>query len=221
MAAKDKARVDQVSRLQRRGTLAVRTFGFPLPRTLRDVQSFPPSTIHGRQDARQKVVILLVTPLPAARDCCARLQQATEEPVVTAQSFLEALARLRTASYTSVVFDRHLIEAEPNEFLTTCAHLGDAVLLEINFALTGIDRLMHEVQAALQRREHNLAAVHAAAARALQNEFSENLTALLLDCELAVNIPDLPPAAATKLASIQETAERLRKRLALSAAAGD
>ena len=80
---------------------------------------------------------------------------------------------------------------------------------------------MHEVQAALQRREHNLAAVHAAAARALQNEFSENLTALLLDCELAVNIPDLPPAAATKLASIQETAERLRKRLALSAAAGD
>jgi CheY-like chemotaxis protein len=165
-------------------------------------------------------VILLVTPLPAARDCCARLQQATEEPVFTAQNFLEALARLRTAPYTLVVFDRHLVEAEPNEFLTTFSHLGDAVLLEINFALTGIDRLMHEVQAALQRREHNLTAVHAAAARALQNEFSENLTALLLDCDLAVNLPGLPPAAANKLSSIQRTVENLRNQLAHSAAAG-
>lgn len=191
------------------------------PRTLRDVPSFPPSTNHGRQDARRKVVILLVTPIPAARDCCVRLQQATEEPVVTAQNFLEALARLRTASYTLVVFDRHLAEAEPNELETVFAHLGDAVLLEINFVLTGIDRLVREVQSALKRREHNQAAIHAAAARALQNEFAENLTALLLDCELAVNIRDLPPAAVSKLASIQETAERLRKQLAHSAAAGD
>lgn len=162
-------------------------------------------------------MILLVTPIASARECCVRLQQATDEPVVTAQNFLEALARLRTGHYSLVIFDHHLAEAEPNEFHTTFAHLGDAILLDINFALTGIDRLVREAASALKRREFNQASTHAAAARALQNECGGTFTALLLNCGLASEIPNLPPAAVEKLASIREAAEKLRSHLANSA----
>ncbi|MFZ0477900.1 MAG: hypothetical protein WAL71_02035 [Terriglobales bacterium] len=162
-------------------------------------------------------MILLVTPIPAARDCAVRLQQATDEPVVTAQNLAESLTRLRTASYSLVIFDHHLVEAEPHELHTTLAHLGDAILLEINFALTGIDRLVREAESALKRREHNQTAIHAAAARSLQNECNQTLASLLLDCGLASQISDLPPAATEKLVSIQETAEKLRNQLANSA----
>ena len=158
-------------------------------------------------------MILLVTPAQRASACAASLEDATGESVVLAQNLLEASTHLRADSYALAIFDHHLIEAEPCEFEVALAHLGDAVFLDINFALTGIDRLVRKVQFALMRRERNHSAVRAAAARSLHGELNDTLTALLLDCDLALEIPNLPPAAAEKLTSIGKSVQKLRTQI--------
>jgi hypothetical protein len=158
-------------------------------------------------------VILLVTPAQRAPDCAACLEDATGESVVIAQSLLEASTHLRADSYTATIFDHHLIEAEPYEYEIALAQLGDAVSLDINLALTGIDSLVREVQFVLKRCERNDSAVRAAAARSLYGNLNEALTTLLLDCGLALEIPNLPPAATEKLASISESVQNLRRQI--------
>ncbi len=165
-------------------------------------------------------MILLVTSAQRAPEFAQRLSEAVGETVVVAQTFLEATSRLRVASCSLVVFDQNLLEAEPHEAATALAHLGDAVPVDINFALTGIDRLIGHVQSALLRRERTQAAAGVAAARALHSELNATITELLLDCGLALKIPDLPPAAAERLAFIRASAERLFRDLETAASIG-
>jgi hypothetical protein len=142
-------------------------------------------------------------------------------PVVIAQNLLDATTHLRAASYSLAIFDCHLIEAEPYESGTALAHLGEAVPLDINFAITGIDRLVQEVQSALKRRERDQATARAAAAHSLYSGLNGTLTALLLDCGLASEIPGLPLPAAEKLASIREAAQKLLIQLETAATLHD
>lgn len=158
-------------------------------------------------------MILLVTAAERAADWAAHLARAISEPVVIARNFREAATYLRTVSYTLAVFDHHLMEAEPNEAERTFAHLGEATMLEINFAVTGMERLIGEAKSELKRRERNQAAARAAVVRALHGEFKETLTSLLLDCDMALAVADLPPAAGEKLTRIREVAQKFRLKL--------
>jgi len=130
--------------------------------------------------------------------------------VQTAASFFEATTCLRAASYSLAIFDQHLIEAEPNESETALAHLGDASSLDVNFAITGMERLADQVQAALKRRARNQAAARAAAAGELLSEIKDALATILLECDLALELGDLPAGAAEKLLSIHEAGNRIR-----------
>lgn len=86
-------------------------------------------------------------------------------------------------------------------------------MLEINFAVTGMERLIGEAKSELKRRERNQAAARAAVVRALHGEFKETLTSLLLDCDMALAVADLPPAAGEKLTRIREVAQKFRLKL--------
>ena len=156
---------------------------------------------------------MLVTPAGCAPDCATRLQQATGESVTIAPNFSEALTLLRTSAFSLVIFERNLLEAEPHEFATLWAHLESAIVIEINLALTGLDRLIEEVQSARKRWEHNQAAARVSAMRSLQSEVNETLTSLLLDCDLATQMKDLPSAAGERVAFIRAHAEKLREQL--------
>jgi hypothetical protein len=92
-------------------------------------------------------------------------------------------------------------------------HLGAAVPLQINFAISGIERVVREVRAALQRRKREKAAAHRAAACLLRNELSGTVTALLLECELAMKTAGLPANAAEKLRSAHDLAHKLRAQI--------
>jgi hypothetical protein len=92
-------------------------------------------------------------------------------------------------------------------------HLGTAYPVYINFAVTGLDRLIREVRSALHRRNREEASARRAVAERMQSEMGETLTTMLLSCELAMSVPDIPSLAAEKIRTIDMLARELRLRL--------
>jgi hypothetical protein len=158
-------------------------------------------------------MILVVTPNLAAEECAEALCQATSEEVVMAASLREAGSLLRSESYLAVVLDQFLLETEPDETETVMRHLGTAIPLQMNLAISGGARLAREVRAAVQRRRHEELAARRAAVGTLQCELNGTVTALLLSCELALSVPGLSLAAAQKIESAHELVKKLRSQL--------
>jgi len=158
-------------------------------------------------------MILLLTPSERASDCAAALHSATGYQVMTADTLAFATTLLRTDCYRLVVLDQHLLEAEPGEGRTVIEHLGTAIPVPVNLAITGIDRLIREVRLAFERRNREeIQARHAAAGR-LRSELNGTLTALLLSVASARETPDLRHSASEKLQSVHELIEGLRRQL--------
>ena len=158
-------------------------------------------------------MILLVTTSERGSECAKALNQATGEGVAVAESLPRAATLLRAEEYGAVVADQYLLESEPHETLTAFEHLGTAILVQVNLAITGMERLVREVRAAVQRRQREEVRVRQAALAKLHSELNGTITALLLSSELALGIPDLRPAAAEKLQSIHELVKTLRQQL--------
>ena len=164
-------------------------------------------------------MILLVTPSERASECAAALHEATGEEVVIAESLARATTLLRAECYLAVVLDQYLLETEPDEAGTTIEHLGTAIPVQVNLAISGIERLVREVRAAVQRRQREEVRAREAAIGRLQSELNGTVTALLLSTELALQTPSLPPAAAEKLESVHELVKKLRRQLERAGAA--
>jgi len=158
-------------------------------------------------------MVLLVTPIVRSTECATALKAATGEPVVIAATLLEATTLLRTETFRAAVFDQHLLEREPQETALAFAHLGAAIPIEVNLALSGVERLVRNVQAALRRQLQEQAAARQAAALALHSDLNDALTALLLQLDSAIET-SLSSEAAEKLRSAQALAEELRSQLA-------
>jgi hypothetical protein len=166
-------------------------------------------------------MILLVTPSERAFECAAALKEATGEEVVVAESLPRAATLLRAECYLAVVLDQYLLEAEPHEAETTLEHLGTAIPVQVNLAISGMERLVREVRAAVQRRRREEGQARQAAIARLHSELSGTVTALLLFSELALETPGLPPAAIEKLQSVRELVKKLRKQLESAAPTGE
>jgi hypothetical protein len=158
-------------------------------------------------------MILLVTPSERAAECGAALREAIGEEFVIAENLVRATVLLRAEFYLAVVFDQYLLESEPDEAANTIGHLGTAILVQVNLAISGMDRLVREVRAAVKRQRREEVTARQAAIGKLQGELSGTVTALLLSTELAMETPDLPPAAAEKLRSVLKLVQQLRRQL--------
>ncbi|HTS34216.1 MAG TPA: hypothetical protein VMH04_01015 [Candidatus Solibacter sp.] len=130
-----------------------------------------------------------------------------------AQSLQEAFGHLREQTYSAAVIDQFLLETEPQESENMIEHLGTAFPVYINFAVTGMDRLVREVRSALHRRKREESSARKAVVDQLNSEMRETLTAMLLSCELAMSVPDVPGPAAEKIRAIDNLARGLRLRL--------
>lgn len=166
-------------------------------------------------------MILLVTPSERAPECAAALHEATGEGIVVAESLARAATLLRTECYLAVVLDQYLLEAEPHEAETTLEHLGTAIPVQLNLAISGMERLVREVRAAVQRRQREELRARQAAIGRLHSELNGTVTALLLSSELALETPGLPAAAAEKLQSVHELVKKLRRQLETTGATGE
>ncbi len=92
-------------------------------------------------------------------------------------------------------------------------HLGTAIPLQMNLAISGSARLAREVRAAVRRRHYEELAARRAAVGTLQCELNGTVTALLLSCELALSVPGLSTAATEKIESAHELVKKLRSQL--------
>ena len=129
------------------------------------------------------------------------------------QTVQAATAHLRERPYSGAIIDQFLLETEPDESDQKIEHLGTAYPVYINFAVTGHNRLVREVRSALYRRNREELAARRAVAEQMQSEMRETLTVMLLSCELAMSVPDVPLLAAEKIRTIDTLARELRLRL--------
>ena len=166
-------------------------------------------------------MILLVTPSERASECAAALHEATGEEVVVAESLARATTLLRVEGYLAVVLDQYLLETGPDEAGTTFEHLGTAILVQVNLAISGMERLVREVRAGVQRRQREEVRARQAAVGRLHSELNGTVTALLLSSELALGTSGLPGAAAEKLESVHELVKKLRRQLENAGATGE
>lgn len=158
-------------------------------------------------------MILLVTPNVRGRACAAAISEAIGQEVVVAESLQRATALLRANEYVSVVLDQYLLETEADAASTLMEHLGTAIPVQVNLAVSGLDRLVREVGAAVQRRSREEIIARRAAQETLHSELNGTVTALLLHCELAIATPGLPAETVEKLQSARELVNKLRMQL--------
>jgi hypothetical protein len=158
-------------------------------------------------------MILLVTPSARGQECAECLVAATGLPTDWAATIEKAVTRLREQTYTAVVIDQFVVETDPEESDQLIEHLGTSFPVYVNFAISGMERLVRDVLSALHRRTREESAARRAVAEQMHSEMSETLTAMLLSCELAISVPDVPGPAAEKIKAIDNLARELRRRL--------
>jgi len=158
-------------------------------------------------------MILLITSSNRGQDCALALYDATGQETQWVQTLREAATRLREQTFSAAVIDQFLLETEPEESDQLIEHLSTAFPVYVNFAVSGMERLVRDVRSALHRRKREEAAARRAVVDQLNSEMRETLTAMLLSCELAMAVPDVPGPAVEKIRAIDNLARELRLRL--------
>jgi hypothetical protein len=141
------------------------------------------------------------------------LKDATSEETHWAADLSQASGRLREQAYSAVVLDQFLLENDPLESDQILEHLGTAFPVYVNFAVSGMQRLLREVRSALHRRKREEEQARRSVEQQVRSEVCESLTAMLLSCELAMAVPEVPAPAAEKIRLIDELARGMRVRL--------
>jgi hypothetical protein len=160
-------------------------------------------------------MLLVVTPSAKARGCAQAIQQVTSEETHVAATLSQAMAQLRAQEYVAVLIDQAFLETEPVESDMVLEHIGSAIPVQVNFAISGMDRVVRELRAALHRRKKDVLQARHEAEQALRNELKGTVTALLLSCEMALRVPELQNAAEAKakMHSVYELAQEMRAKL--------
>lgn len=161
-------------------------------------------------------MILLVTSSSNGPSCADALKAATGLETHWAPGLREAATCLREQTYSIAVIDQFLLENEPVESDQMIEHLGTAFPVYVNFAVTGMERLVRDVRSSLHRRKREETAARRTVEDQMRSDMRETLTAMLLSCELAMSVPDVPDLAAEKIRAIDNLARELRLRLAMN-----
>ena len=171
----------------------------------------------GEERALAQNMILLITSLAKVQDCARALQELTSEPINIAATLGEAVTQLQAYEFSAVVLDQLLLDAEPGGVEPIFKHMGTAVPVYSNFAISGIERVSRELRSAIHRRKRELLIARQEAELDLRRQLNGSITALLLSCEMALGVPDLPPLAETKMRAVDALAKEMRAQLGVTA----
>jgi hypothetical protein len=161
-------------------------------------------------------MILLITPSARGHECAKEIEVATEQPAQVAASLGEAVSSLRSDDYSAVILDECLLEADPDQGELVLQHAGSAARVYVNCAISGTERVVRELRAALRRRDQDERMARKAAEETLRSELREQITAILLDCDLALSVQGLPGQAEEKIRAVYEAARKLGEHLQIS-----
>jgi hypothetical protein len=157
--------------------------------------------------------ILMVTGIEGAQKCASVVSTQLGMEVEVAQGRKDAVIALRKREFSIVLVDETLAACDPAAAEMIWAQAGLAIPLQVNFALAGTARLVRDIRAALNRRTREQALAGRAAAAAIETELKSTLAGLLLQSELALKGPQVPPAVAERLRMVADLAGTLRKQL--------
>ncbi|HTD23497.1 MAG TPA: hypothetical protein VK738_12640 [Terriglobales bacterium] len=162
-------------------------------------------------------MILLVTTCDRGEECAAVLQKAASEQVqvikTTRQPQVREEKEQLQGKITVVVMDEGMLDSEPvtaQEFLDS---MDTAIPVFINFAISGMERIVREVRMALHRHQREQFQAMQAAESILRGEVKDTVTGILLSSQLALETPDIPKTAQAKVQDIYQLALALRARL--------
>jgi hypothetical protein len=161
-------------------------------------------------------MILIIWNSGKAKECARSIEHAMQEPAQVASSLHEGVGRLRSGEYSAVVIDQWITEAEPEPASVVFEHLGMAVPVFVNFGISGIERVLRELRAALSRRGLETALARHSARQVLRDELKDDVTVLLLSCGVALEESSLNDSARTRLLKIEELAKQISEKLAIS-----
>jgi DNA-binding NtrC family response regulator len=163
------------------------------------------------QEAYMASLILLIAPEESATAICGELRRSLDAVVEVTVSRKSGLAALRRAEYSLVLLEESMATVDEQTTNLLYQNAGSAPVLELNFAITGAQRTVRQVRAALTRRAYDQAQARVAITAELHGELNSSLAGLLLESQLALR--DASPEQAPKLRHVVELAGDLRKRL--------
>ena len=161
-------------------------------------------------------MILLIWASERAQDCAKAIEHAFQRQVRVVSSLHEACGHLESEEYSAVLIDQWITEGEPGQADFLFHHLGTAAPVFVNFGISGIERIVRELRAALNRRGRETMLARHNARIALRDELKDDLTALLLSCGIALGEPGLNDASVARLRNIEEAANRIRYKLTVA-----
>lgn len=141
------------------------------------------------------------------------MEYALHEPVQATTSFEQACEEVKKADFSLVVLDQWMSEVSPAGTDSLFQNLGRAVPVVVNFAITGMDRVVAIVRCALERHVAEGRSARESASTMLRAQFKDDVTAVLLSCAVALQEPTLTPAAAERIRKVEELANRIRHKL--------
>jgi len=157
--------------------------------------------------------VLMVTSMADAEGCAAAIERQLGLSVEVAGTRRAALTALRRGEFSVVVLEETMAVADPQGADLLWQQAGTAVPVQVNFAIASCARLVREVRAALARREQEKTLAMRAASSAVGSELKSVVTGILLQSELALREPMVPPKLQEKLRHLVELAGNLRERL--------
>ena len=161
--------------------------------------------------------ILIVTGMEGAENCAATLSRLLGLQCEAVQGRKAALTALKRTEYAALVVDEGVIDTDSTGAELIWENAGLAIPLQINFALSGAQRLAREIRMALNRGERERALAREAAAAAIESELKSTVAGLLLHSQLALADREVSPVTAEKLRMVADLAGSLREQLAPSA----
>jgi hypothetical protein len=158
-------------------------------------------------------MILLIWSSDRVSDCAKAIEHSFQQPVCIVSTLQRGCEQLQSQPFSAVLLDQGLAEAEPGQADFLFHHLGTAVPVLVNFAISGVERVLRELRAALNRRLRDTMLARLDARRELLSELKDDVTGLLLCCGVALEQANLPEGAAERVRKIEEIANRIRDRL--------
>jgi hypothetical protein len=157
--------------------------------------------------------VLIVTGMEGARNCAAVVSAQLGMEIEVADGRKAALVALRRREFAAVVVDETMAACDPSAAEAIWERAGLAIPMQINFALSGADRLIREIRAALLRRGREQSLARSAAAEAIDSELKTTIAGLILHSQLALNGAETPSPTADKLRMVVDLASNLRHQL--------
>lgn len=158
-------------------------------------------------------MIVLVTGSSRSEECAAAIERRSHQKALVLASLPRLIECLQQQDVEAVVIDESFQQVEGGIDSVVAAHSGTAVPIYVNLSLHGADRVALEVSCGLQRLVQERLSSMRVAAGELGNQLRGEVTAMLLDTELAMRERSLTPSVREKLRALHEMAERMRQKL--------